>query len=166
MELQRSGEESTKNNDVSEDSLQLQELLNEKIKEVKKHILDNDIAWETLQTRYIETKNENKQLQDKILRLFHELDEVNNSLKEREMELNTGLLISKEKERKLKDLIENDMQEFKELSEDLEDKLGKLKVDRELLMQRLRQLKKLKTTQASQQMPPIERTNQNEQEGI
>ncbi|XP_077272037.1 uncharacterized protein LOC143902746 isoform X1 [Temnothorax americanus] len=121
------------------------------------------------------TKQELKKSSNRELKLARTVD----SLKERETELNTRLLISKEKERKLKDLIENVkdapasfMQKVKELSEaaekyavdksNLEDKLGKLKVDRELSVQRVKllegQLKKLKTTQAlSHQMPPIER---------
>ncbi|TGZ57607.1 Uncharacterized protein DBV15_09844 [Temnothorax longispinosus] len=111
-------------------------------------------------------KQELKKSSNRELKLARTVD----SLKERETELNTRLLISKEKERKLKDLIENVkdapasfMQKVKELSEaaekyavdksNLEDKLGKLKVDRELLVQRVKllegQLKKLKTTQAS-----------------
>ncbi|XP_071554140.1 uncharacterized protein [Temnothorax nylanderi] len=120
-------------------------------------------------------KQELKKSSNRELKLARTVD----SLKERETELNTRLLISKEKERKLKDLIENVkdapasfMQKVKELSEaaekyavdksNLEDKLGKLKADRELLVQRVKllegQLKKLKTTQASShQMPPIER---------
>jgi len=120
-------------------------------------------------------RQELKESSNRELELAHTVD----SLKERETELNTRLAISKEKERKLKDLIENAkdvptnfMQKIKELCEavekyavdknNLEDKIGKMRADRELLMQRVKllegQLKKLKTTQtSSQQMISIER---------
>jgi len=120
-------------------------------------------------------RQELKESSNRELKLAHTVD----SLKERETELNTRLVISKEKERKLKELIENAkdvptsfMQKIKELCEtiekyavdknNLEDKIDKMRTDRELLTQRVKllegQLKKLKTTQtSSQQMIPIER---------
>ncbi|XP_011862266.1 PREDICTED: A-kinase anchor protein 9-like isoform X2 [Vollenhovia emeryi] len=120
-------------------------------------------------------KQELKEFSNRELKLVRTIE----SMKERETEFNKRLASSKEKERRVKDLIENveDVpanftQKFKELSETvekyvveksyLEDKIGKLRVDRELLTQRVKllegQLKKLKTTQASsQEMVPIER---------
>ncbi|XP_011700437.1 PREDICTED: thyroid receptor-interacting protein 11-like isoform X2 [Wasmannia auropunctata] len=97
------------------------------------------------------------------------------SLKEREMELNSRLIISKEKERRLTDLIENvkdipaNSQKIKELRETvekyaadkskLESKVGKMRTERDLLTQRVKLLEgQLKNAQASsQQMIPVER---------
>lgn len=119
-------------------------------------------------------KQELKESSNRELKLVRTVD----VLKERERELNTRLTISKEKERKLKDLIENVQdvpvsfrQKIKELSEtiekyaieksNLEDKIGKIRSQREMLSQRVKllegQLKKQKTTQASSQQIPIER---------
>lgn len=147
----------------------------EKIKELSREI---NIAREVrieLEADINRARQELKESSNRELKLLRTVD----SLKKRETELNAKLDISKEKEKKLKDLIENAkdiptnfMQKIKELSEtvekyaveksNLEDKIGKLRTDREFLRQRVKlfegQLKKLKTTQSSsQQMISIER---------
>lgn len=149
------------------------------LKELRKEI---NIAREVriqLEADINRAKQELKESTNRELKLVRTID----SLKERETELNTRLAFSEEKERKLKDLIENAnamendvsvnfMQKIKELSDTVEqyaieksifeNKIGKLKVDREMLTQRVKlleeQLKKVKTTQASsQQTVSIER---------
>lgn len=151
----------------------------DEFKELRKEI---NIAREVrvqLEADLNRAKQELKESANRDLKLVRTVE----SLKERETELNTRLAFSKEKERKLKDLIENAnamendvsvnfMQKIKELSDtvekyaveksNFEDKIGKLRVDRELLTQRVKlleeQLKKVKTTQASsQQTVSIER---------
>lgn len=147
----------------------------DEIKELRREI---SIAREVrmkLEADINRAKEELKESSNRELKLAHTVD----CLKERETELSTRLAFSNEKERKLKDLIENTkdvpasfMQKIKELSEtvekyaaeksNLEDKIGKMRVDRELLTQRVKllegQLKKLKITPASsQQTVPIER---------
>lgn len=147
----------------------------DEIKELRREI---NIAREVrikLEIDIKRTKHELNEALNRELKLLRTVD----SLKERETNLNTRLTVSKEKERKLKDLLENVkdvpgycMQKIKELSEtvekhaieksNLEDKIGKLKVNRELLTQQVKlleeQLKKLKTTQvSSQQEIPIDR---------
>lgn len=150
----------------------------DEIKELRREInIAREVRLE-LEADINRAKQELKESSNRELKLLCTVD----SLKERETELNARLAISKEKERKLKDLIENAkdvpasfMQKIKELSEtvekyaieksNLEDKIGKLRVDRELLTQRVKlldgQLKKLKTTQASSQQAsvPIERVS-------
>lgn len=148
----------------------------DEIKELRREINIAQKVKLELEADINRAKQELKESSNRELKLVRTVD----SLKERETELNARLAISKEKERKLKDLIENAkdvpasfMQKIKELSEtvekyaiekiNLEDKIGKLRVDRELLTQRVKlfegQLKKLKTTQASNQQAsvPIER---------
>lgn len=145
------------------------------IKELRKEInVARQIRIE-LETDINRARQELKESSNRELKLAHTVD----SLKQRDTELNTRLAVSKEKERRLKDLIENVknvpasvVQKTKELSEliekyvveksNLEDKISKLRADRELLTQRVKllegQLKKLKPTQtSSQQMIPIER---------
>lgn len=147
----------------------------DEIKELRREI---NIAREVrikLEADINHAKQELKESSNRELKLAHTVD----SLKERETELCTKLAFSKEKERKFKDLIENTKdvpasftQKIKELNEtiekyaaeksNLEDKIGKMRIDRELLTQRVKllegQLKKLKSTPASsQQTVPIER---------
>lgn len=147
-------------------------------------------------------KQELKETAERELKLARTVE----SLKEREAELNTKLAISKEKERKLKELIEDlqaslsaiavereenvrdfksklleakdipasFVQQIKELNEKAEkyaaernnfqDKLGRMREDKESLTQRIKilegQIRKLKNAQASsqQQQPiPVER---------
>lgn len=149
------------------------------LKELRKEINITREVRIQLEADINRMKQELKESSNRELKLVRTVD----SLKERETELNTRLSFSKEKERKLKDLIENAnamendvsanfMQKIKELSEtvekyaveksNFEDKIGKLRVDRELLTQRVKmledQLKKLKTIQtSSQQTVSIER---------
>lgn len=147
----------------------------EEIKELRREI---NIAREVrmrLEADINRVKQELKESSNRELKLMRTID----SFKEQAAELNATLAVSRDKERKLKDLIENAkdvpatfMQKIKELSEkiekyaveksNLEDKIGRLRVDRELLTQRVKlldeQLKRLKTTQPSdQQMVSIER---------
>lgn len=147
----------------------------EEIKELRREI---NIAREIrmrLEADINRVKQELKESSNRELKLMRTMD----SFKQREAQLNATLAVSRDKERKLKDLIENAkdipatfMQKIKELSEtiekyaveksNLEDKIGRLRVDRELLTQRVKlldeQLKRLKTTQPSdQQMVSIER---------
>lgn len=147
----------------------------DEIKDLRREInIAREVRME-LEANIDRAKQELKESSNREIKLVRTMD----ALKERETELNTRLTISKEKERKLKDLIENvkDVptnfrQKIKELSEtiekyavdksNLEDKIGKMRTHREMLSQRVKllegQLKKLKTTQASsQQMVPIER---------
>ncbi|XP_011164731.1 golgin subfamily A member 4 isoform X3 [Solenopsis invicta] len=147
----------------------------DEIKELRREInIAREIRLE-LETDINRAKQELKESSNRELKLARTVE----ALKERETELDTKLTVSKEKERKLKDLLENVkdvpanfMQKIKELSEtiekyaveksNLEDKIGKMRTHREMLSQRVKllegQLKKLKTTQASnQQMIPIER---------
>lgn len=142
----------------------------EELKELRKEI---NIAREVriqLEADINRAKQELKESSNRELKFVRTVD----SLKEREKGLNTRLAFSEEKERKLKDLIENAnalgndvsvnfMQKIKELSDTVEkyaiekshfeDKIGKLKMDRKLLTQRVKlleeQLKKVKSTQAS-----------------
>lgn len=144
----------------------------DELKELRKEI---NIAREVrirLEADINRAKQELKESSNRELKLVRTID----SLKERETELNMRLAFSEEKERKLKDLIENAntmgnddsvnfMQKMKELSDtvekyaieksNFEHKIGKLKVDRELLTQRVKlleeQSKKVKTIQASSQ---------------
>ncbi|XP_011059724.1 PREDICTED: A-kinase anchor protein 9-like isoform X3 [Acromyrmex echinatior] len=147
----------------------------DEIKELRREINDAREIRIELETDINRARQELKESSNRELKLTRTVD----SLKERETELNMRLAISKEKERKFKDLIENTkdvptnfMQKIKELSEtvekyaiensNLEDKIGRIRTDRELSMQRVKllegQLKKLKNTHASsQQTIPIER---------
>ncbi|XP_018057883.1 PREDICTED: A-kinase anchor protein 9-like isoform X2 [Atta colombica] len=147
----------------------------DEIKELRREINDAREIRIELETDINRARQELKESSNRELKLTRTVD----SLKERETELNMRLAISKEKERKFKDLIENTkdvptnfMQKIKELSEtvekyaiensNLDDKIGRMRTDRELSMQRVKllegQLKKLKNTHASsQQTIPIER---------
>lgn len=148
----------------------------DEIKELRREINISREVRIQLEADINRAKQELKESSNRELKFVRTID----SLKERETELNTRLVISKEKERKLKDLIENAkdvpasfMQKIKELCEtiekyaveksNLEDKISKLKVNREMLMQRVKfleeQVKKLRTTQVttSNQQVPIER---------
>ncbi|KYN07669.1 Pericentrin [Cyphomyrmex costatus] len=147
----------------------------DEIKELRREIKDAREIRIELEADINRAKMELKESSTRELKLARIVD----SLKERESELNMRLAISKEKERKFKDLIENAkdvptnfLQKIKELSEtiekyaiensNLEDKIGRVRADRELSMQRVKllegQVKKLKNTQTlSQQTIPIER---------
>lgn len=146
----------------------------EEIKELRREI---NIAREVkmrLEADINRVKQELKESSNRELKLMRTID----SFKERLAALNATLAVSRDKERKFKDLIENAkdipatfMQKIKELSEtiekyaveksNLEDKIGRLRVDRELLTQRVKlldeQLKRLKITQPSDQQVSIER---------
>ncbi|XP_018368606.1 PREDICTED: A-kinase anchor protein 9-like isoform X3 [Trachymyrmex cornetzi] len=147
----------------------------DEIKELRREINDAREIRIELEADINRARQELKESSNRELKLTRTVD----SLKERETELTMRLAISKEKERKFKDLIENTkdvptnfMQKIKELSEtvekyaiensNLEDKIGRMRTDRELSMQRVKllegQLKKLKNTHSSsQQTIPIER---------
>lgn len=137
-------------------------------------------------------KQELKDSLDREMKLARTVE----SLKQREAELSSRLVLSKEKERKLKGLIEEEdakffaieteeekvqstadvtasfVQKIKTLNEmvekyaternNLHDKLNKIRIDRGLLIQRVKLLeadvKKMKSTQASsQQIVPVEK---------
>ncbi|XP_067211849.1 golgin subfamily A member 4-like isoform X3 [Linepithema humile] len=161
----------------------------EEIKGLRKEISIAREARIDLEADIKLAKQELKESSDRELKLARTVE----SWKERETELIAKLTTSKEKERKLKELIEtlqsnlktereDDIrhklvsssfaQRNKELNETvekytaeksyLEDKLGRVRVEREILTQRMKQLegqvKELKSTQASsQQTAPIER---------
>ncbi|XP_018308232.1 A-kinase anchor protein 9 isoform X3 [Mycetomoellerius zeteki] len=147
----------------------------DEIKELRREINNAREIRIELETDINRARQELKESSSQEQKLMRIVD----SLKERETDLCMRLAISKERERKFKDLIENAkdvptnfMQKIKELSEtvekyaiensNLEDKIGRMRTDRELSMQRIKllegQLKKLKNTQASnQQTIPIER---------
>ncbi|XP_012524431.1 A-kinase anchor protein 9 isoform X3 [Monomorium pharaonis] len=136
------------------------------IKELRREInIAREVRME-LEIDLNRAKQELKEFSNRELKLIRTVD----ALKERETELNTRLTISKEKERKLKDLIENArdnpanfMQKIKELNEtidrcvmeksNLEDKIGKMRSQREILSQRVKLLEK----QLVKQKIPAER---------
>lgn len=161
------------------------------IKELRKEISIAREARIDLEADITLAKQELKESSDRELKLARTVE----SWKERETELIAKLTTSKEKERKLKEVIEdlqsnlkaaieregdikhklvssNFAQRNKELNETvekytveksyLEDKLRRIRLEREMLTQRVKQLegqvKELKSTQASsQQAVPVER---------
>lgn len=173
-----------------------QEQRDVELEEIKGLRTEISIARETmidLEADIKLAKQELKESTDRELKLARTVE----SWKERETELIARLTASKEKERKLKEFIENLQsslntaiereedtrhklvsssfaQRNKELNETvekytaeksyLEDKLSRIRVEREMLTRRVKQLEgqvmKLKSAQASsQQTAPIERVN-------
>ncbi|KAL0122164.1 hypothetical protein PUN28_007126 [Cardiocondyla obscurior] len=140
----------------------------DEIKELRSEINTAREVKIKLETDINRMKQELKGCSNRELKLLRTV----NSLKEREAELNAKLAISKDRERKFKDLIENVqdlptafLQKMRELSNTAEKfvvEKNYFEVDRELLTQRVKslegQLKKLKTTQiSSQQTVSIEK---------
>jgi len=172
-----------------------QEQRGAELQEMKGLRREINIAREAKIDLEVDIKLARQELKDSLDREL-KLSRTVETLKEREAELNSRLTLSKGKERKLKDLIEElqpnmksfavdteeDMknklssttdvpasfvQKIKELNEviekytaeknNLQDKLGKIRIDKGLLMQHVKllegEVKKLKSTQTSTHLP-------------